>query len=333
MQKENEKYSVICLRIYGMDYCYKDYSGRTPEELVMAWEKDQTLQAFAGKESRQIDGGSFAWYEQLLTEETDILKMEEGEQKWMEEYEGKASGYREKLLFTAIVDVDRNEFEVCYRDKKRITLPLAEILAKFTSSPPLGEPDGLEKLAFGGLKSEQDRPVRAFIDMDGVLAKFNQVDTLETLYEPGYFLNLAPQENVLEAVKLLVKDPHVEVFILSSVLPDSRYALAEKNAWLNRFLPEIDKEHRIFPPCGGEKKNYIPYGIRETDCLLDDYTQNLSNWEPPAKGIKLLNGINHTKGTWQGAKVSHELDGEELYQRIIACVPTPPTEERKGWSR
>lgn len=144
---------------------------------------------------------------------------------------------------------------------------------------------------------------RIFVDMDGTLAEFRTVDTLEKLYEKNYFLSLNPHYNVVDAVKLLNADPQYEVFILSAVLTDSKYALDEKNAWLDKYLPEIDKEHRVFPPCGESKKDYIPGGIRESDCLLDDYTKNLLEWEPPAHGVKFINGINHTHKTWKGSIV------------------------------
>jgi len=50
-----------------------------------------------------------------------------------------------------------------------------------------------------------------------------------------------------------------------------------------KYLPKIDSIHRIFPPCGMEK-NFI-YDIFDRAFLLDDYTNNLLNWEPPRKGI------------------------------------------------
>ena len=82
---------------------------------------------------------------------------------------------------------------------------------------------------------------RLFVDMDGTLAVFKPVDELETLYEQGYFLNLQPQENVVEAIReIITKHPEIEVNILSAYLSDSEYALAEKNKWLDRYLPEID---------------------------------------------------------------------------------------------
>lgn len=162
---------------------------------------------------------------------------------------------------------------------------------------------------------------RLFVDLDGTLAEFKQVDTLETLYEKGYFLNLAPQENVVDAIKnIILEEDDVEVYILSSVLTDSKYALEEKNAWIDKYLPEIDNEHRIFPPCGADKKDYIPGEIGQTDYLLDDYSVNLSMWEPPAKGIKLLNGINHTRGTWQGEMVKHDMTARSLADNIMNII-------------
>ena len=159
---------------------------------------------------------------------------------------------------------------------------------------------------------------RMFVDMDGTLAVFHPVECLETLYEPGYFQNLEPLENVVEAVRKIVwGHPEIEVYVLSAVLSDSRYALEEKNAWLDRYLPEIDADHRIFPPCGENKLEYVPDGICGTDYLLDDYTHNLALWEPPAKGIKLLNGINHTNGTWQGSILRYDMDPEVLAGNIV----------------
>lgn len=141
---------------------------------------------------------------------------------------------------------------------------------------------------------------RLFVDMDGTLAVFQPVDRLETLYKHGYFANLPPVENVVQAIKHIISNhPEIEVHILSAYLTDSPHAFVEKQQWLDKYLPEIDAEHRIFTPCGRDKKEYIPGGIRETDCLLDDYTHNLNLWHPPGIGIKLLNGINHTRATWQ----------------------------------
>lgn len=165
-----------------------------------------------------------------------------------------------------------------------------------------------------------ERKPRLFVDMDGTLAVFNQIDKLETLYEQGYFANLTPQVNVVDAVRMVQARDEIEVFVLSAVLTDSKYAQVEKNEWLNIYLPEIDERHRIFVPCGEDKTMYVPDKILEEDVLLDDYTVNLNAWEPPAKGLKLLNGINGTKGTWQKSRISVEHSADELADMIADYV-------------
>ena len=60
---------------------------------------------------------------------------------------------------------------------------------------------------------------RLFVDMDGTLAVFHPVDTLEKLYEKNYFLNLLPQTNVIDGIRFIIENyPEVEVFVLSAVL-------------------------------------------------------------------------------------------------------------------
>lgn len=108
-------------------------------------------------------------------------------------------------------------------------------------------------------------------------------------------------------------------------MTESKYALKEKNDWLNKYLPSINQAHRIFIPCksGLDKKKYIPGGVKPTDYLLDDYTNNLVLWEPPAKGVKLINGINDTRGTWKGHRVS---SGQDKIS-IVKILHTLITEE------
>lgn len=172
------------------------------------------------------------------------------------------------------------------------------------------------------MEKTNDKPnaaikTRLFVDMDGVLAVFKPTNTLEVLYEEGYFKNLEPMPDMIQAVKEIIRgEPEIEVYILSAHLSDSPYALDEKNQWLDRYLPEIPPGRRIFPACGEDKKAHIPGGVRGADCLLDDYTKNLSLWQPPGKGIKLLNGINHTRGTWEHDRIWHKKSPQDLARDI-----------------
>ena len=163
-----------------------------------------------------------------------------------------------------------------------------------------------------------------YVDMDGTLAEFKKVDTLEKLYEKGYFLNLEPNMNVVDAIRSIVTDhSEIEIYILSAVLSDSSYAVTEKNAWLDQYLPEIDISHRLYPHCGTDKKEFLEreFGsIGNKDFLLDDYSANLHSWEPPAKGIKLMNGINGNHGTWNKEKVSIECEAADMTECILNII-------------
>lgn len=159
-----------------------------------------------------------------------------------------------------------------------------------------------------------------FVDMDGTLAEFRKISKIEELYEEGYFLNLAPLPGVVQAVKEIIAHGQVKVYILSSVLSDSKYALDEKNRWLDRYLPEIPIEDRFFPTCGDSKIEFFNGYIGKDHYLLDDYSKNLHDWDPPGHGIKLSNGINGRFGTWKSHCVSHECP--DLANEILSIMNT-----------
>lgn len=159
------------------------------------------------------------------------------------------------------------------------------------------------------------------VDMDGTMAVWKKADYFEVLLEQGYFLNLTPQRNVLEAIKL-IKDRGIRVCSLSAYIEDSKYALQEKNLWLDRYAPYI--KERIFCPSTETKpmvfKSY--YGFYNHRCiLLDDYSHNLHIWNQlGGTGIKLMNGINGTKGTWKGARVSGLCSPKHISNYIMSVI-------------
>lgn len=168
---------------------------------------------------------------------------------------------------------------------------------------------------------------RLFIDMDGTLAEFQPLAKIEDLLEKGYFFHLSPMQPVVSAVRELISEGNIEVYTLSAVLKDNPYALTEKKQWLKAYLPELPEKQQLFCECGQSKREFIRdrIGAGEFDYLLDDYTKNLLEWGQG--GIKLLNGINHTKGTWQGNRIRANRSEGEIAANIRAIVERG--EERK----
>ncbi len=164
---------------------------------------------------------------------------------------------------------------------------------------------------------------RLFLDMDGMLAEYRTFVSEEQYLQEGYYISLSPHINVIEAIKKVIEtEPNIEVFTLSAYynVPGA-IAVQEKNAWLDKWLPEVDINHRIYTECGKPKQDFIPGGIDENDYLMDDYTKNLEMWEDGnGKGIKLLNGINSRVGKWDGPKISYKKSADEIAKSIIDVI-------------
>lgn len=130
-----------------------------------------------------------------------------------------------------------------------------------------------------------------FVDMDGTLAEWKTDKTEKDTYKKGYFYNLKPYPSVLAAVKEIVEVyfDEIKVCILSHYQEDNEYALKEKREWLDKYLPDV--LDRFFIPCGHSKAG--PFHIDKDCYLLDDYKNNLDDWEKhQGTPIKLVNGIN-----------------------------------------
>lgn len=172
-----------------------------------------------------------------------------------------------------------------------------------------------------------DMKARLFVDMDGTLAVWKQAACFEDLLQPGYFRDLPPYQTVLDAVKILCNTkPELDVYALSAYMPENPYAVHEKNAWLDAYLPEIDSEHRIFVACGSSKARAAANRLK-TPCidssfvLLDDYSVNLHEWKANRGScIKLRNGINGNGGTWKGESVTRFDTAENIADRIWSII-------------
>ena len=137
-----------------------------------------------------------------------------------------------------------------------------------------------------------------FIDMDGVLAEWREDQTAKDTYRKGYFENLRPYSNVVDAVRQIISlYPDISVYILSAVYPDNNHAISEKRCWLKKYLPEIADENIFFVDCGCRKSVICP-GMSFDDVLLDDYNANLDDWKQHGgTAVQVYNEVNSPVST------------------------------------
>ncbi len=144
-----------------------------------------------------------------------------------------------------------------------------------------------------------------FVDMDGTIAEWRDDVSVAAYYQKGYFANLRPNDGILNFVKDLTRV--FPCYIVSACTTEM--AKKEKGEWLDRFLPEIKPEHRIFVPVAVNKskyvQNFLKRGLTQMDYLLDDYSKNLLEWvEAGASGIKVINQSNGRGIKWKGPTIS-----------------------------
>lgn len=167
--------------------------------------------------------------------------------------------------------------------------------------------------------------IKLFIDMDGVVCVFKYAP-LEQITSKGYFLSLEPMEKMIAAVKELSVE--YDTYILSSVFNDD-HSVIEKQSWIMQYIPELQNK-AFFVPYGESKSDYIEKMFGEkVDCnafLIDDFTRNLRQWK--GTGIKLYNGINGTKKTWDGYSVNYQSTANVIAKTIKGIIYAVSTNEK-----
>lgn len=169
-------------------------------------------------------------------------------------------------------------------------------------------------------KNKKERKPRIFFDMDGTLNVWELGTHIDVVSAPGYMRTRKPIESIVAASKML----HLlgyECWIVSAILP-FEYSIPDKNYWVDQYCPWFEKDRRIYIPYGSNKANKMYGNVLPGDVFLDDYTQNLMDlreaFASNLECIKVLNGINDSRHTWNGKRISIYSEPEEIADSIIA---------------
>ena len=71
--------------------------------------------------------------------------------------------------------------------------------------------------------------IRIFVDINGTLARFHDEQMyLKRMFEKGFFSELKPFQNAIDAIKCIIDNPNVDVYVLSAAIT-TPYCIPEKN--------------------------------------------------------------------------------------------------------
>ena len=108
-------------------------------------------------------------------------------------------------------------------------------------------------------------------------SSLTQQEKLEKLHKKGFFKNFKPFKSAIRTIKLMVR-LGCDVRIISQPMINN-YCIDEKNAWLDRYLPEIPRHKRFFT----FDKEILSGQDR---ILIDDNITHLTKWQQ-AGGIAI----------------------------------------------
>jgi 5'(3')-deoxyribonucleotidase len=103
------------------------------------------------------------------------------------------------------------------------------------------------------LKQFEDKKVRIYVDMDGVIADYN-------VGVPKDYDKKRPLLDSINKLKEISELPNVELYILSTSRLNE--GIKEKNEWLDEYAPFFKKENRIII----SRENNRYYSSKELKC-------------------------------------------------------------------
>jgi 5'(3')-deoxyribonucleotidase len=145
-----------------------------------------------------------------------------------------------------------------------------------------------------------------YLDMDGPLAHFRAgVGPHYTLgsdppemFQKGFFRDLPVTPGAKEAVAVLLRNPHLDLYIASKPTTKNLYSTIEKYQWVEEHFPELFK--KIFLTCDK--------GHLNGDFLVDD---DHKAWADKFKGIFLKFHEDEPLRSWEHIVKFLDICGEE----------------------
>ena len=146
---------------------------------------------------------------------------------------------------------------------------------------------------------------KIFLDLDGTLAKFNVKNALNRFEtEKGFFAKLGAYKGI-EVINEMAKAGNIYII---SASPNVQ-ADIDKIEWVCKYLPNINLlTNVLICRCGENKAEYLKnkgLTIDNESYLLDDYTNNLIEWENAGGvGIKRITKVaDNSRKLWKGLKI------------------------------
>ncbi len=167
-----------------------------------------------------------------------------------------------------------------------------------------------------------------YFDMDGVLAKWQEVSEEET-HKRGYFASREAEQTAIDLLKLL-KSNGFDVRILSSVYIDD-HSLKEKKEWLEKNEIGV---RAVFVPYGEDKYEFIEQSDK-LQILIDDFGKNLNSWEENGHlPVKFMNNVNSRPkmlvssdgsislkpDSWTKDRLDYRMTLEQMYSTLIGVI-------------
>lgn len=180
--------------------------------------------------------------------------------------------------------------------------------------PEKTDSDGWDKTSCFTFCAEAESR-RVYFDMDGTLAVFNKNATMEEVFSPNYFRNLAPIPQMVAFAKELI-DEGYDVHILSGACFT---AIQEKIDWICEHMPFMPLDNVTFVPVDADKSLFIP--DPENSILIDDYNKNLEEWKGLA--VKCKTDINNFNPRFASVCIDFDNNREMLDKAIEEWLPKP----------